>query len=409
MFGVNEMKRALVLEKVIANVMSVSHAATELDLSYRQTLRIKKDFIKLGPNVLRHKNEGKTPKHAVSSDTKRRVLSVFMDWKNKTDDGLNAAHLADILLRDYNLKISRQTSWRILKENGLQIKTRKVRKFRKRRERREQMGDILYLDGSPHHWFGEKHPKATLVLCSDDATTKALWAVFVEEENRNACLEVAYEVFTRYGLPMSFWLDRASQFITTRGTGVRNPQSELPTHWQNAMYNLGIRNIFAHSPQARGRGERANGTFQDRLCSEFQYRNISDLKEATDFVNKVFIPEYNKKFSVEPKNQEGIWRKPPEGINLKHVLCARTDRKVHNDNTVKHNGRKFQLLRKPKERTYAGRVIEVQDWFDGSVHIVFKSFEEIPFTEIATEPRYKKIEGLKKNTILSDVYRSTYF
>lgn len=408
-FGIKDMKKVLVIEKVISGIMSVSQAATELDVSYRQTLRLKKLLITSGPQALLHKNRNKVPHHAIAENVKRRVIDVFMDWRRNTDVGLNAAHLCDILLRDYNLKVSRQTTWRILKSNGLQIKTRKVRKFRKRRERREQMGDILYLDGSPHRWFGEKHPKATLVLCTDDATSKALWAVFVEEENRNSCFEVAYEVFSRYGLPMSFWLDRASQFITTRGAGAVNPQSELPTHWQNAMYNLGIRNIFAHSPQARGRGERANGTFQDRLCSELQYRKISDLKAATDYVNQEFIPEYNRRFSVDPQNPEGLWRKPPAGVDLRHVLCARTDRRVQNDNTVKHKGRKFQLLRQPGSRTYAGIVVEVQDWFDGTVHIVFKSFEEIPFQEIKTEPRYKKIEGLKRNTIISDIYRSTYF
>lgn len=407
LFGLKEMKKALILEKVIAGVMSVSQASEEMELSYRQVLRLKKKLILEGPSAVIHKNKNRSPRHALTAELKRKVITVFMDWRWKTDEGLNASHLSDILLRDYNLKISRQSTWRILKSNGLQVRTRRVRKYRKRRERREQMGDILYLDGSPHRWFGEKHPKATLILCTDDATTKALWAIFVPEENRNACLEVAYEVFVRYGLPMNFWLDRASQFINSVGSkdGIAQP----PTHWQNAMYNLGIRNIFAHSPQARGRGERANGTFQDRLCAELQYRNISDLREATNFVNSTFIPEYNRKFSVDPKNEQSLWRKPPPGIDLRYVLCARTDRRVQNDNTVKHNGRKFQLLKKPGERTYAGRIIEVQDWFDGSTHIVFKSFEEIPFVEVKVETRYKRVEGLKKNTLISDIYRHTYF
>lgn len=408
-YGMNEMRRIFVIEKVMNHEMTVVQAAQELGLSKRQVLRLKKKFSKEGAAGVVHRNKGKIPKHAISKEVKNRVIEVFLDWKRETDEGLNAAHLSDILLRDHKVKVSRQTTWRILSKNGLQIRTRRVRKFRKRRERREQMGDILYLDGSPHHWFGEAHPKATLILCTDDATTKALWAIFVKEENRNACMEVAYEVFTRYGIPLSFWLDRASQFITTRGEGVRNPQSELPTHWQNAMYNLGVRNIFAHSPQARGRGERANGTFQDRLCAELQYRKISEYKQANFFLNEIFIPEYNRKFSVEPKNSDGAWRKPPEGIDLRYILCARTDRRVQNDNTIKHNGKKYQLLRKKGEQSYAGRTLEVQEWFDGTVHIVNKSLQDFPFEEIATTPRYKRIEGLKKNTLISDIHRHTYF
>jgi len=399
----------MIIESWINGVITGQEAAERLEISYRQAKRLRKVFLKQGAPGLTHRNKKKAPANKIKKEITDKVLNVFLEWKRRTDDGLNASHLSDILLRDHHLKISRISCWRILKSNGLQIKTRKIRKYRKRRERREQEGDILYLDGSPHRWFGEKQPKATLILCTDDATSKALWAIFTEEENRNACFEVAYEVMTRFGIPMSFWLDRASQFITTRGEGLVNRQTPQPTHWQNAMYNLGVTNIFAHSPQARGRGERANGTFQDRLCSELQYRGISDLKIATKFMNEEFIPQYNEKFSVEAKNSQALWRKPPDGINLKNVLCARTDRRVQNDNTVKHNSRRFQLLRKPGERTWAGMIIEAQDWFDGSVHLVTKNHTEIPYEEIKAVPNYKKIEGLKTNTIISDVYRHTYF
>jgi hypothetical protein len=33
----------------------------------------------------------------------------------------------------------------------------------------------------------------------------------------------------------------------------------------------------------------------------------------------VFIPEYNKKFAVEPKNPEGIWSPPPAAIIQGHM------------------------------------------------------------------------------------------
>lgn len=344
-FGVRDMRKVFVIEKILNNHCTIREAAEELELSKRQVLRLKERYIKHGAAAVVHSNKGKKPKHALSNEVKNRILEVFLEWKKETDEGVNSSHLTDILKQTYDIKISRQSVWRLLKSNGLQIRTRRVRKYRKRRERREQMGDILYLDGSPHRWYGATYPKATLILCVDDATSKALWGVFVDEENRNACFEVAYEVFTRFGIPMNFWLDRASQFITTCGEGARNPQSELPTHWQNAMYNLGVRNIFAHSPQARGRGERANGIFQDRLCAELQYRKIANHQQANFYLNELFIPSYNKKFSVEPQNPHGIWRKPPENIDLRKILCARTDRRVQNDNTVKHSGKRYQILR----------------------------------------------------------------
>jgi hypothetical protein len=47
------------------------------------------------------------------------------------------------------------------------------------------------------------------------------------------------------------------------------------------MSELGIRLIFAYSAQARGRGERINRTFQDRLVAELRLAKIATPEEAT--------------------------------------------------------------------------------------------------------------------------------
>ena len=408
-FGVRELKRNSVIQNFVDGIIDGKTAAADLGLSYRQVLRLKKDLVRFGAESLKHGNIGRRPSNRLTADQLETITNVYWDWRRKTDIGINAAHLTDILEKDYRLKLSRQTVWRIMKSNGMFINTRKVRKFRKRRERRDNMGDILYLDGSPHRWMGDDVRKSTLIICSDDATSAALWGVFAPEENRNSCFEVVYEVFKRYGLPSSFWLDRASQFVTTRGAGQSFKQTEQATHWQNAMYNLGIRNIFAHSPQARGRGERLNGTFQGRLCAELQYHGIKTDDAATKYLNETFIPDYNRRFAVAPKNPAGVWRKPPVGYDLRNILSARYDRRVLNDNTVKHDGRRFQLEKPAVRSTFAGRTVEVQIWYDGSTHVVTKSFENIAFTEIPATPRYKRVEGLKVGTLQSDIYRQTYF
>ena len=53
---------------------------------------------------------------------------------------------------------------------------------------------------------------------------------------------------------------------------------------------------MAHTPQAKGRVERAWGTFQDRLVSELRLAGASTIEQA----NKVlwdFIPRYNELFA----------------------------------------------------------------------------------------------------------------
>jgi len=54
------------------------------------------------------------------------------------------------------------------------------------------------------------------------------------------------------------------------------------------MHELRVGMIFAHSPQARGRGERLNGSFQGRLVAEFKRAGITDCAAATQYVNEKF-------------------------------------------------------------------------------------------------------------------------
>ena len=47
------------------------------------------------------------------------------------------------------------------------------------------------------------------------------------------------------------------------------------TQFARAMRELGIAHVFARSPQAKGRVERAAGTFQDRLVTELRHARAS--------------------------------------------------------------------------------------------------------------------------------------
>jgi hypothetical protein len=49
---------------------------------------------------------------------------------------------------------------------------------------------------------------------------------------------------------------------------------------------LGVKFVFAHSPQAKGRGEKINQIFQDRLVSEFRLHTITIAEAATQYRNE---------------------------------------------------------------------------------------------------------------------------
>lgn len=191
-------------------------------------------------------------------------------------------------------------------------------------------------------------------------------------------------VFRTHGLPAGFYLDRASQFITTRhgGLHVRQGPHTEPTHFQKAMERLGVGLIFAHSPQARGRGERLNGSFQGRLVQELALHGITDLAAATRYVNQRFIPRYVRRFAKAPADPTPAWRPVPEGVDLRAELCAQHTRTVANDNTVQFHGARWQL-HPPRGRWHVVRAkIEVQERFDGTLRFRHADYGYLRATRI---------------------------
>lgn len=389
LFTIKEVTRLSVLKNLMEQKISAQDAADQLRLSRRQVLRLKKRIKASGIAAIRHAGKGRRAPNLLSQDKRDLILEVFEQWHSRTEIGINCAHLTDILEQEHGLKVSRQSVWRLLRKSARIVPCKRVRKHRLRRARSESEGQLLFLDGSPHPWFGRDRHSACLILCSDDATSQALHGVFVPRENLAGCLEVAFQVFNKYGLPSAFYLDRASQFKITRKRYDNETQVAPPTYWQETLGRLGVRCIFAYSPQARGRGERMNGSFQGRLAAELQFRKIYKLEDANRYLNDVFIPEFNRKFSVPPKSPKPVWRALPQGMDYQSVLAAaREHRKVDLDNTFHYEGVHYQVMPHPKAKTLARSMIWVSKAFDGSISAEHPTFGKLEIQ--VTEPTAKR-------------------
>jgi hypothetical protein len=84
------------------------------------------------------------------------------------------------------------------------------------------------------------------------------------------------------------------------------------------MKELDIELICAHSPQAKGRVERANQTLQDRLTKELRLQGISSMARANAYLPK-FIKDYNARFGVTPRCAESAHRPLQRGEDLDRV------------------------------------------------------------------------------------------
>ncbi len=166
------------------------------------------------------------------------------------------------------------------------------------RARRDFFGELIQIDGSVHDWFEGRGETCTLLVFIDYATSRLVNLMFVPEETTLSYFAALNEDITAYGKPRAVYTDKHCVFkVNTPGGCITNGLTQVG----RALKELNIEAIFAHSPEAKGRVERANNTLQDRLVKEIRYFQISTITEANKFL-KQYINEYNKKFAVETKN-----------------------------------------------------------------------------------------------------------
>jgi hypothetical protein len=119
-----------------------------------------------------------------------------------------------------------------------------------------------------------------LIAVSDDATKRVLHAALYPSESTWAVMTSLGAVLRAEGLPMALYTDRAHwAFHTPKAKGPVD--TTRLTQVGRALAHLGIEHIPSYSPQARGRSERLNRTFQDRLVNELRVAGITTLPAAT--------------------------------------------------------------------------------------------------------------------------------
>jgi transposase-like protein len=281
--------------------------------------------------------------------------------------------LAAEKLSEEGLIVNHETLRRWLLEEGDWKKRRKRRAHRSRRERRAHFGALVQMDGSHHGWFGPGQPKACLMNMVDDATGITLGSMDAQETTEAAML-LLWRWIEKYGIPKALYTDKKSVYITLREATIEEQLAdEVPlTAFGKACHKLGIEIIRAHSPQAKGRVERSNGTYQDRLVKELALRRITTCATTDALLKNSFCDALNEKFAQPPLEKNDYHRPLPKGLKLEDVFCFEELRKVQNDWCIRHKNRHYQILKdnrplpKPKDK------ILVRTRLDGSTHLLYK-------------------------------------
>ena len=156
--------------------------------------------------------------------------------------------------------------------------------------------------------------------------------------------------------------------------------------------------IFAH-PQAKGRVERAAGTFQDRLVTELRLAGATTIDDANR-VLEGFLPHFNGRFKVPARESEAAYRAVDEGVRLDRVLCFKYRRRVARDNTVRYRWRTLQLLPCTDRPSYAGAAVNVLEGLDGRLAV---QHEERIVPSQEAPPRPSVLRGFAKRTTHSPI------
>jgi hypothetical protein len=250
----------------------------------------------------------------------------------------------------------------------------KRRRFRKEahfwRERKHRLGEMVQMDGSHHDWLEGRGPRMVLMGYVDDATGR-FYGRFYDHEGVYPAMDSLRRYIELYGLPLAIYLDKHSTYKTTRQADMDEllKEKQAETQFERALGELGIKVIHAHSPQAKGRVERAFRTLQDRLVKEMRLARVKDLEEANRFLEG-YCQVHNRRYCAEALEPEDLHRPLPKSADLDDVLCIQGFRTVNEGYLVKWRGRMY-VLEKPS-LTLRQQKLVVLERFDGRLSLRFK-------------------------------------
>ena len=366
-----ERDRLKVLHEVSEGHLRQVDAAERLRLSDRQVRRLLVRVRAEGDRGGVHRLRGQPSNRKRAAAVQQRALRMLRQ-KQYADFGptLAAEHLARA-----RVEVSRETLRQWMSTAGLwRPRRQRVRQVHVWRERRATFGELVMWDTSEFAWLEQRGgPELQLIAMIDDATSR-LWARLVEHDTTAENLRTLKGWLRQHGRPVAFYTDKAGLFHIHRPADRDEQLRGVPARTQigRALDELGIRGIVAHSPQAKGRIERAFGTLQDRLVKEMRVAGVRTLEEANRFLVEVFLPFWEQRFTVQPRRSRDAHRRLGREHRLEQILSVRTARTVAQDHTVTLHGQRWGV---PREAVCAGlrrARVEVERRLDGSHWLRFR-------------------------------------
>ena len=368
-----EQKKYEVIEKVVNNKITKKEAEVTLNLSRKQINRLISTFNTEGKEGFIHKNRGKKSVNKKAPNIIKEIeelyLTEYFDYNfeafyevvekkyNISYSTMYRAFLEDDIISPlagkkinklYNKRMEEAISKTnenkksdTLLANKIELyKTRKIeaeKAYIRRSSNLYSFGQEVQLDACFNIWFG--NVVSALHIAVDKATKKVLFGWFEYEELTRGYFVLLYHIIINYGIPEKIKADNRSSFSANNG---KNKNKFNTTQFGNICNYLGIILETSSNPVSKANVEREHGTFKNRLIAELRHEKITEIDEANRYLNEVFIPKMNKKFSYDIDEKSSRMRKndyTKEQLNL--IISEKYERIIDNASAISFLGKYY--------------------------------------------------------------------
>jgi hypothetical protein len=389
-----EAERLKVIHKIMGKELTQIEGGKFLKLSERQVRRMVKAVRLRGAAGIVHGNRGRESSRKMPEEEEKRIGQLIETRYN--DFGPTLA--SEKLWEREKIDVSREKLRQIMMAEGLWKVHRRKRDVHQWRERKAHFGEMVQMDGSDHDWLEGRGPEMVFMGYVDDATGD-IFGRFYDYEGVYPAMDSFRHYIDLYGLPSSVYFDKHSTYKTRR-----QPDTDellrgewAKTQFARALGELGVECIHAHSPQAKGRVERAFGTLQDRLIKEMRLAQISTKEEANRFL-ETYLPKHNLRFAKEARQPANFHTPLPKRLNLDEILCLKGTRTINNGYVIQWKRRLWAV--EAPSITMNGRKVEVMEHFDGRIDFRFNGrylkVREVTVLKKEETPQVKAIVVVKR-------------
>lgn len=361
----SERDRLVVLHQVVQRQLSVSEGARRCGVGLRHFRRLRRRFECEGDGVVVHGLRGRPSNHSLAAALRERALGVARDPLYRD---FGPTLLSEHLARDHGLSVPAWTLRRWMMAAGLWEAAPRRTRHRRRRERRAAVGELVLMDTSIHDWLEGRGSEAMVLIAMIDDASSRLFARFFPRDTGAANRQLIVAYLECFGRPGALYVDRAGHFQAHFRARERREQEqkEALTLIRRGLDALEIELILALSPQAKGRVERLFGTLQDRLIKEMRVAGIASMPEANRFLEEVFIPFWESRFTVEAREPTDAHRPLAKESHLLRLFAETEQRVIRSDFTFRYKNVHYQIEAPEADGMMPGRRLTLEHRLDGS-------------------------------------------